>query len=509
MLHTVTPSEHADRLRAQQPWFATAVTFHSSLQSLMRQTERQYDDALNMDLREFSDFGKIAARSANLQYGAIFESLVYIADGQRELAQEQIEQAQAIYREVEPSIERFQEILGPEKARLFSIPEGSDRHQTLFAMRQLLSYLRTIPNNRELVDKLQAAVPVPEINPQILVEHDALLLHLADHTDNVISAALMRLVIHFEALMSDVLRLYYQHHPSALPDTHRLSLNEFARLGSHEKAVQYVIDTELDQFMRGSLENWQDFFEKQFKLDLTKFGGSWEEIIELFQRRNVLVHNAGKVSRQYLYKVPKRLTSDLHHGEALFTDLAYVQRSTGLILALGLHLLNGVWESVFRREIATFRIQAISFVATKVLKAERWSETELLFQLLLEQKGLDAREAMLARLNMLLARKRLHGMAAIQKDLDAFEYGVTAPFFAALAYALAEDIESFLNLYPQSALTPEQLQTAPIFAEFRENPRFKALYTPKKEGRPRATKPSAATSVEEKQPARDKSGKKK
>jgi hypothetical protein len=132
-------------------------------------------------------------------------------------------------------------------------------------------------------------------------------------------SALISLMATFETLISQLIREFYYKYPEALPsESKSLSLADLRDLGSVEEAEKFLIDNEIDSVLRGNIQSQLACFEKPIKVSLKPIEKYFDQIIELSQRRNLLVHNDGRVNRHYLNKAPKSfLNSDIKEGDKI------------------------------------------------------------------------------------------------------------------------------------------------------------------------------------------------
>lgn len=317
-----------------------------------------------------------------------------------------------------------------------------------------------------------------DLDLEVVIQHNDLLRRLPNQTLNVARFTLVNLISNLENLIVDVLRIYYRLHPGLISRDKHFSYDDFLQL-SPEDALNYAIDLKLQDFMHQSLKDWQLAFNKLFKVDLTAFSGSWEAVVEVYERRNIAVHNAGRINQIYLHKVPQSAPPPVPPGFMPVTDWAYLHRACDLYLQLGLYLINRVWAKL-DPEHAQARLGGLHFLAHRAVEEQRWSDAALTFPLFRKDPALKAEPAkrVAAHLEYLLTEKRLRGLEAIRPDLYRFQHDHpdNTPRVAALISALSEDLDAFLALVDQAQFTPEELATQPFFEEFRADGRFTSLY---------------------------------
>src|SRR5581483_11733704 len=107
-------------------------------------------------------------------------------------------------------------------------------------------------------------------------------------------SALISLISSAEWFLSQVIREHLVLHPDAAGTKEKvLSLDDLKTLGSIQDATNYVIDSRIDELMWGGFESWFTYLIEKMKLSAGYVKTKKNEIIEVFQRRNVMVHNNG------------------------------------------------------------------------------------------------------------------------------------------------------------------------------------------------------------------------
>ena len=70
-----------------------------------------------------------------------------------------------------------------------------------------------------------------------------------------------------------------------------------------------MIEQRVEDVLRGSFEEWISFLKNQFKLEMGYIEKWQHKLVEIIQRRNLLVHNGGNINSIYRRKVAPELQS--------------------------------------------------------------------------------------------------------------------------------------------------------------------------------------------------------
>ncbi len=77
--------------------------------------------------------------------------------------------------------------------------------------------------------------------------------------------------------------------------------------------------------MWGGLEDWMKFLRNTVKLSMGYIAADENVLVEVFQRRNVMVHNNGTIHHSYLAKVAESLRTNVQSGRKLAVTPEYLR----------------------------------------------------------------------------------------------------------------------------------------------------------------------------------------
>ena len=105
----------------------------------------------------------------------------------------------------------------------------------------------------------------------------------------------------FDTYIGQLMKCVYRIKPDLIENSERqLSYAQLRNFSKIEDARNYIIEKEIETLLRESHSEQFRWFEKKLNIKLTQDLPIWKDFIELTQRRNLFVHNDGKVSSQYL-----------------------------------------------------------------------------------------------------------------------------------------------------------------------------------------------------------------
>ena len=113
---------------------------------------------------------------------------------------------------------------------------------------------------------------------------------------------LARLVASFEEAIAALARLWATLHPRALGVQRRQLPGEDVLNYDARDLRRLMIDDLVDDFINGGPPRWVTRF-SELHIEIVSLADDWPSVLELFARRNAVVHRGGRVDRQYLARL--------------------------------------------------------------------------------------------------------------------------------------------------------------------------------------------------------------
>ncbi|MDQ0867903.1 hypothetical protein QFZ70_000376 [Arthrobacter sp. V1I9] len=286
------------------------------------------------------------------------------------------------------------------------------------------------------------------------------------------SSLLATLIGEYEVFIGGLLRAALTLHPGALGDSNRsFTWKEITAFDTLQDLREHAIDKAVEKVLRESAEEWPKYIAEKFKIvlpDLTKDAG----LLEVFQRRNVIVHNGGRVSSIYLENVPKR-NVPIKLGQKLLVDEKYLTEAADKLLAVGLSVAANVGRLLLKNGKGCDHIESTyGDVGYQLLQQERYwvvhqlSKSQNLATYESDYSGL------VIKINGWLAQKRLGKLEECRKEIEDWKTSTLAPIFQLAKLALLDDLEAGLKLVRElvasEALPQRHWAQWPLLAEIRQ-----------------------------------------
>lgn len=295
-------------------------------------------------------------------------------------------------------------------------------------------------------------------------------------------SVIIGLVGQFEVLVADIAHQFFRHAPGALNAEEKvLSLSDLRQFESMDEALDYFVDREIDKLLSQSVAHWAKFFDKRMKIQLRTLARDWEEFKEVIQRRHIIVHADGRISRRYLQNVSPALVDKYFRngkiGQPTALDRDYVERALDHFEILGTLLCFTAWLKLSKRSLPHFERILEEWVYDRLRKG-RWTMALAVAQEAEKNKQLSDRTRMVCRLNAWLCLKQLRRFDEVRDNVEVFDDSALDQQFKLVRLALLDREDQFFDLLEATkgaGLDAGAWREWPVFSEMRQNPRFAEL----------------------------------
>lgn len=212
----------------------------------------------------------------------------------------------------------------------------------------------------------------------------------------------------------------------------------------------------------------------------------WGEFVELSQRRNLLTHNGGRVSEQYLHVCDRegyRFEKRPAIGDVLEIGAKYFSRSIIVVSKVAFMLAHTLWRKVFPNETKQ-QAAAMNELIYSVLAQKRWvTAAEFSEFALTEQMRKDVPEDQLRIriINAAIALKFSDRQPDAIRFLDSVDWSASYRDFKLAIAVLKDDFEEACSIMRSIGKIGEIVDEVayhrwPLFYKFRESELFEAAY---------------------------------
>ncbi|MFB6456783.1 hypothetical protein ACE38W_16035 [Chitinophaga sp. Hz27] len=295
------------------------------------------------------------------------------------------------------------------------------------------------------------------------------------HIELLYKNALISLLSSVEWFFSQILHYYYDRHPeSAGIQKKTMTLSDLKAMKSIGDAEKYLIDLKIEEILRGNFESWITLLKTELSLGVSYVDPMQDEIIEIYQRRNLFVHNGGVVNSIYISKVKEAYRENVKIYDQLIVKKGYLDNAICKLQKAFILIAAELWKNLDKTD--TTRGEVLTNIVYENLLKSRWEICEGLSFFMIKDAGLSVTDKIVAQLNYWLCKKRTGELDLVKKEIDKVDFSDKKEIFQLGLFALKDDKASFFEILPvaldSKQLSIERLEEFPIFKEMRETEEY-------------------------------------
>lgn len=286
------------------------------------------------------------------------------------------------------------------------------------------------------------------------------------------SSTLMMLITRFEEFIQKYLEELYAAFPNKYLDGQQLTFSEISK-GDIGEIKKNLILREVDAKMRESYKEWFKIYQSH-GMSCKPFEDDLKVLEEIYARRNILVHNSGKVNSIYKKAIPD---TNAKVGDVLAVDTPYMQNAFITVFRVIILMLieSAKLNSASKEEF----FKDIFLVLFSFLKQEKYEICEPAYALLSSKEGVNAEIRLMSKVNQWICIIALHGISEIKKDIEAFDVSALNKSFFLAKEVLLERYESTSSLLSDLLRNDEfdakDVEEWPLFTWYRLSEQYTQL----------------------------------
>lgn len=316
-------------------------------------------------------------------------------------------------------------------------------------------------------------------------------------------ATLLSLVAAFDFYFSDTIKIFYKQIPDRFNNSSRtISVKDILDFDNFDDVIEFIVDSEVNELMRGSHSDQIKFVESYFKVKLSDIFDRGPQFLEIFERRNLAAHGSLIVNKIYLDNCKKfkyNRDEDLQLGSNISVESKYINESISTLTEFGMLLIFLLWqkhskdhERVFRKwnEVAYDLIENKRYrIALRILefatKCRTDSCSDSIYRMIIVNRAV-----------CLVGQKKQTDAIAL---LDQHDWSAVGANFQICIASLRQDLKKGLSLvraafnsddvnatsfrtWPALEWLREQKETAQIFEDVYGEPLFSEISISSQDG---------------------------
>ena len=300
------------------------------------------------------------------------------------------------------------------------------------------------------------------------------------HSVILYEGTFMLLFTYFDGLISDLMHNYFRSFPKLLESgSVNLSLEELNLSKTVKEAKAYLISKHIEHLMYKNLEEQINYFEENLHIKCQEHI-DWIKIAEAKERRNLLVHNNGLVSRRYLQRFKAKMyhpnNKSLKEGDLLSINNEYFNRTLDEILISGIIFGQECWRKWHPKDLESADTDLIERIY-KLLLEKKWELAQRLSHYGRNSKVFNDAKQLIYDFNYCLCLKSLGKSEELNRELNNIDVSSLNPYLLLGYYALKKDASNFYkslrNTLGAFDLEKELLLEWPIVQELRDDKNFR------------------------------------
>lgn len=291
------------------------------------------------------------------------------------------------------------------------------------------------------------------------------------HNDN----AIISLLIRFENFLNDYFEWLIKKYPDKYLSEKNIRYSELIKFDFDDLKEELTKEA-ANGIMSLPLNEWLKII-RSHKFDLEPLTDYLGEFTELYYRRNIIIHNKGKVNRQYLAGT-KRMAAEYPLGKKLITDRRYVENAFDISMIF----VYGILYASLKANVSD-KEEYLEFLFNSGfnhMMEEDWRISFYIFGLLINDRGKDELTNILSQINYWISCKNMGKLDAVRDEIEAADYSAMNCSVRMAQEMLLEHYDLAVPLLEEAVsteLTPDAVETWPLFIQFRKTDYYKAFRT--------------------------------
>lgn len=282
-----------------------------------------------------------------------------------------------------------------------------------------------------------------------------------------------------------------------------ISVKDVFLSGNIDEFKEIIIDKEIEDVMRRGFPDQIKWFEKNLGINKPISGDYdiWNELVEIFERRNLFAHANGIIGKRYIDKISNLNLKDynkIKKGKELFAHRKYFKNSLENITELRVKLIQVVWRKLYPSEADTADQAITNFAFELIEKGEyKLSAKIYLFAESMNKKK-ENKESRINIVNLSNCYALMGDKKKMEETLETLDWSAVSDDFLICIAAVRADVTKVTTLMNKLKHddTWDELnyERWPVFFQIREidefSKKFEELY-----GRPLAFSPKHKSSL--------------
>jgi hypothetical protein len=262
---------------------------------------------------------------------------------------------------------------------------------------------------------------------------------------------------YFEYLLTDLLSYYYNKFKDSLSEKEfKVTLKELNEFENIEEATKSLILKEVESILvEKTFNELLEHFEKPLSISLENELIQWNKIIEIRERRHLIVHNSSIINKKYISRTGNPYKLEI--GETLHIQEDYFENSWNELKIAGQLLLFNCWGKWDKDNTnnAIYQIMIQTFEDLKDKNHDLVRRT-CEYSNQIEAKNEDQEDYLFRiKINHAIALKKLNNQKALDKVIKTIKIGTATPIFKIAYKIINNDFKDLPKLFKKAIVMEE------------------------------------------------------
>ena len=298
-------------------------------------------------------------------------------------------------------------------------------------------------------------------------------------------ALLLALVSHWDVFIGDILKAIFALRPGIIAASEQtLTLADLSQFASLEEARDHIVDAEVEKVLRNPHAWHFAYIEKQLSMPAKPRPDLWCQFLEMTERRNLIAHTGGVISRSYLKNcaalgIPVEDGAKL--GIQLHVEEHYLMSACDCIVEMAVELGHAIWRKNVPSEQAAAE-RHYHNVTYRLINDGRYRAAIMLLEFALKppMKHTTIRNRMIDTINVAQAYKWSGDQSKAMEVISREDWSASSQEFALAIAVLKDDFSDAARIMQvlgsEGKVSRADYQMWPLFQKFRETTEFVGAY---------------------------------
>lgn len=328
------------------------------------------------------------------------------------------------------------------------------------------------------------------------MEHGLVVEKMISNLDNTVLAfemvgsnAVIGMVCKYDGYLGELTKQLFIDKPEMLNGSEKeFRISDILSYSDIEELKEALIEKEIETLLRKNHIEQLQWLEGKLKMDLRKFR-LLPNFVEIMERRNLLVHSNGVVSRQYISECNKYgviIPEDVGPGKVLKTEPDYVNEAFSVLLQVGVMLGFVLWYKMRPKEGESI-LDALSEASYNLINDGDYSLAYDLIDFSLSnrvwEKDINNAQRLVFQLNMALSFHLRDRQDECERMVKSLDMTAAEPVYHLASAVLLNDYDKAYQMMNKIGKDDQMrvfYKTWPLFKRIRKETgfvdMFKAIY---------------------------------